>query len=70
MKSALVNLLVVVTLAGCANLNQPSGTEGFCIGLGPSVDDFAEVLLEEQEKTPDEVITKGTKVVVGFDSIC
>jgi len=41
-----------------------------CGGLEGPIDDLAEAILGNKEKTPGEVITKGTVVIRGYDEGC
>lgn len=41
-----------------------------CGGLKAPVDDLVDAIISNKEKTPDEVIIKGTVVIRGYDEGC
>lgn len=63
--------LLALLLSGCtSSLMLESNDSAICLALGPEVNSLAKILIEQQEKTPDEVIIQGTKVIKGFDAGC
>lgn len=51
-------------------VNQKANDSALCSELKTPVDDLANSLLDNQEKTPANVINKGTVVIRGYDAGC
>lgn len=62
----LVMLTMLLSSCGIANVQ----TNGLCEGLQEPVDDLAQTLLDNAQKTPAPVIVTGTRVIQGYDAGC
>ena len=63
-------LALLLMLGACVSTSLQATDNAICIELKVPIDSLATTLVAEQEKTPDEVIIKGSTVVRGFDKAC
>ncbi len=70
MRLFVLPLLLLTTACSTLTVDNEANDSALCEGLRVPVDDLAEALLSNKEKTPDEVIIRGTTVIRGYDSGC
>lgn len=63
--------MTLMLLSGCWRIGSPvSEPPALCKGLSGPIDDLAQALVDNKEKTPAQVIITGARVVSGFDGGC